>query len=458
MRTPEPPRASTYKYHRSAPSQRMWRWCGRISFCGLSVILHLGLFTALAVIITWAPFESLFDGLLVPPASAANEVVIDGILHIQNDGAPLHGQQVVQLEELWRRGSEEDEVFFGSIAQVLADDAGNIYVLDQQQSHVEVFSPEGEYLQTLSREGEGPGEVRRPEDMLFMPDGTLGLVQYFNGRIITINLDGTPVGVVMPPGSGADGGGMPSIRRARYRGGNFVVNGARVVPQDAGMERTQYLASWTPEGEERMRYVDLTTTPQLFTEGWIEKTQYFPESERWALGPDGRVYTAESRDNYTVNVYSPDGKLERVIERTLKPRRRTAQEKEDIAASLVVIRDGERVRINVEVEDFAPAVTELWVQEDGSLWILPSPGERDQPAGVMQTYDVFDGQGRLVRQVALACEGNARKDRLIFFAPGRVALIRGAVDARQNMFGGGADDGDEEPPVHEVVIYRYDQS
>jgi hypothetical protein len=397
-------------------------------------------------------------GLVVPIASTglAEEIVSDGVVHVRNEGPPPHGCQIVPLEELWRRGSEDDEVFFGYIAHVLADDAGNVYVLDQQQAHVEVFAPDGEHLRTLSREGEGPGEVRRPETMLFLPDGTLGLAQYFNGRIVKIELDGTPAGTVLPPGGGVDGGGSPTIRRARFRGGHLVVSGARLMPRETDMQRIQYLSRWTLEGTEEVRYLELVTTPRPFTEGWIEKRQYFPEGEQWALGPEARVYAAARRDDYTISVFAPDGSLERVVERDLKPRRRTEQEKERIANSLVVIRQGERVRIHVEVEEFAPAVTELLVRDDGSLWVLPGSGEADQPDGVMQTYDVFDAQGRFERQLAFACEGVSLLDRLIFFAPGRVALIRGAADARQNMFGGGPDDADETPPVHEVVIYRYE--
>jgi len=390
-----------------------------------------------------------------PVLAETEEIVSDGILHLKNVGEPTHGRQVLPLEEVWRRGSEDDEIFFGSIAQVLADELGNIYVLDRQRSQVEVFSPDGEHLRTLSREGEGPGEIRRPEDMVLMPDGTLGLVQYFNGRIIKITLDGTPAGQLLPPGAGADGGGMPSLRRVKWRNGNLVVNGARVVPQEAGIERTQYLASWSETGEEIVCYVDMTTSPQLFTTGWSEKQQYFPESERWALGPDGRVFAAGDREHYAIDVYTPAGKLDRVIERALPPRRRTDQEKQEIAESLMVIRAGERVQIDVEVEDLAPAITELWAMDSGELWVLPSPGERDQAAGVMLTYDVFDARGEFIRQVAIGCPGDNRNDRLIFFAPGYVARIVGAEDARQNMFGRGTDDGDEEPPAHEVVIYRY---
>jgi hypothetical protein len=375
---------------------------------------------------------------------------------VHNAGPPPEGRQVLQLEEVWRRGADEDdEIFFGFIRQVLTDGEGNVYVLDQQRSVVEVFSAGGEHLRTLSREGEGPGEVRRPEDMLFLPDGTLGIAEYFGGKIVKLHLDGTPAGTILPPTGATGGGNRISIRRARYRGRNLAVSLSQVTPLDVGIRRRQSLASWSVAGEPLAVYLEMTTTPRPEIDGWIEKDQYFPESERWALGRDGRVYAAPDIGDYAVHVYRPGGDLEMVVEHDLPRRRRTAEEKEEIAASLVVIRAGQRVRIPVEVEDLAPAITEMWAREDGSLWVLPGLGERDQDPGIMQTYDVFDGAGAFRRQVAVACPGDPREDRLVFFAPGRVALIRGANDARQNMFGRGEDDGENEPPVHEVVLYRY---
>jgi hypothetical protein len=396
-------------------------------------------------------------GLGAPPARTAGATAeaVDGVLHATNEGAPAEGRQVLQLEEIWRRGGGDDEIFFGSIAQALIDAEGNVYVLDQQLSQVEVFAADGAHLRTLSREGEGPGEVRRPEDMLFLPDGSLGLVQYFNGRIVKIDRDGTPAGAILPPGAGT-GGGRPSIRRARHRNGHFVVNGARMVPDENGMQRTQYIAAWTAEGEEITSYLTTTRTVQLRTEGWIEKNQYFPESERWALGPDGRVYLAGERDDYEISVYAPDGTLERTISRPLTGRLRSEDEKQDVREGLVVIRGGQRMQIPVEVEDREPAISELWVHDDGTLWVLPSANERDQPDGVMQTYDVFDAQGRYLREVAIACEGDPVSDRLLMPAAGRMVLIRGAREARRNMFGGSGDVADEGVAEHEIVVFRHE--
>ena len=150
---------------------------------------------------------------------------------------------------------------------------------------------------------------------------------------------------------------------------------------------------------------------------------------------------------------------ELIIKGPHRPHRRTEQEKQELAAALIAIGDGgERIQIKSQIEDFSPALAELWAQADGSLWVLPTSGRYDQPAGVMQTYDVFDGEGRLARRLQVACEGDPLQDRLVFFAPGRAALIRGARDAQQAAFGGqqGGQDADQGAPVHEVVIYRYE--
>jgi hypothetical protein len=239
-----------------------------------------------------------------------------------------------------------------------------------------------------------------------------------------------------------------------------VVNGVRNVPRGDGIERIQYIAGWTPDGRQTCCYREKTSVIRIRTEGWIEKDQYFPDQQRWALGPDGRVYMAGERNEYAISVFSPDGALELVIEGPYRPHHRTDEEKQALADALIAIDDGERIQLKSQIEDVSPALAEVWAQADGSLWVLPTSGRFDQPAGVMQTYDVFDRDGSFVRRLQIGCEGDPVQDRLVFFAPGRVALIRGARDAQQAAFGGmrGRQDADHGAPVHEVVIYRYETS
>ena len=117
-----------------------------------------------------------------------------------------------------------------------------------------------------------------------LPDGSLGIVQYINGRIIRIALDGTPLGSMRPPGDEHGGAAMSSIRRVRARGGTLVVNGTRVAPAEdgEGMVRTQYLVRCDLEARPLLEYLSRTVPSNLVRDGWRERANYFPSHERWA--------------------------------------------------------------------------------------------------------------------------------------------------------------------------------
>jgi len=374
--------------------------------------------------------------------------------HQANGPVPRDGVQVLDLQQVWQRGQAEDDLFFGSVNAVALGPDGNIYVLDQQQSQVFVFSAEGEEVRILSREGEGPGESRRPEHMVFLPDGSLGLVQYINGKIIRIDLEGLPLDSWMPPGYTPESGGMGSIRRARSRGGSFVVNGANVSPSEQGMLRTQYLVRCGEGTEIETEYLSRTTAAQLMVSGWIEKDHYFPSHDRWDIDQTGNLLAAADRNTYRVSVYDREGRVIRTFGREAKPWRRTEAEKQEMRDALTVIRDGQRVDVKVEVEDASPAISSLFVRPDGEIWVLPGDGDKEQPDGIMQTFDVFDPAGLFIRQVRIKCPGNPEEDRFILLDAHRAALLRGAVQARRNTFGGSR--GDEgEVPVHDLILYTF---
>ena len=121
---------------------------------------------------------------------------------------------------------------------------------------------------------------------------------------------------------------------------------------------------------------------------------------------------------------------------------------------MTVIRDGERVQVEVVVEDFEPSLLGVFVRPDGEIWVLPSGGNKNQDSGIMQTFDVFDAAGVFVRQVAIQCEGDAEEDKLVLLDEHRAVLIRGAVQARRNTFGGSR--GEEtDVAVHDLKIYTF---
>jgi hypothetical protein len=383
------------------------------------------------------------------------EVTIDGVLHVQNGTEPLAGRETIAFDEAWRAGGAEDDAIFGMIGQVLADERGNVYLLDRQLSEVLVYSPTGEYLRTLSREGEGPGETRRPRDMVMLPEGDIGIVQMMPGKIVAVSRDGTPAGEIGSPGDGA-GGGFAVFFNAWSRGGRLYVCGERMNPRPPGvMEVTRFLARIGEDGTEQHRYFERRTERDMARFVWDESEDYFVQHGGLALGRNGRLYAAPVRDRYEIHVYAPGGELERVIERQYTPRRRSAADQERVSDSMRMIINGRE--IPKKTADTDPCVDQLWVDADEQLWVLNGHGTREQPAGVFQTYDVFDASGRFTRQVALACPGDPLADGLFRLADGRVVVVRGLHASAVAMVGsvGTRSDADTgEAPVLEVICYR----
>jgi len=418
--------------------------------------------SALFTLVTISLVTTSLATLPVASPHAGEVVAIDGVTHVRNPATPRDGIETLQLEELWRAGGEDDEMFFGVVSSVISDDDGNLYLLDRQLAEVQVYAPDGEWLRTLSREGEGPGEVRRPRQVLFMPDGTLGIVQSFPGKIVKIDLEGTPAGS-LTPGDDPTAGGFGGLDDVRYRDGHLVCCGSKMTRTDDGFLRTQYLASFAEDGTEKVRFLEKSNAPDFSNPEFNEKEEYFVNRGRWVLGPGGRIYAASERDHYAVYVYSPEGKLERVIERKMEPWKRTPEEYDRVGEGIVIMANGRRLEIEKHIEDYEPSIAGLRVTDDGYLWVLSSRSTREQPEGIFQTYDVFDPEGHFVKQVAVACSGSSQQDNLFILGDHRVVVVKGAVEAIRTMFGnaghGGEDDENaESEPAEaeplEVIVYR----
>jgi hypothetical protein len=77
---------------------------------------------------------------------------------------------------------------------ILEGPDGNIYVYDESDAFIKVFSSKGQFIRTLAREGQGPGEIQRRDGVSigFTPDGKLFFTEYFRGHrwITFLKLDG----------------------------------------------------------------------------------------------------------------------------------------------------------------------------------------------------------------------------------------------------------------------------
>ncbi len=396
----------------------------------------------------------LMSTLIIVFAAAAALADPPDIPVAANGAEPAHGLQVVELEEMWRAGGEDDDVFFGQIFRAVGDAEGNVYLLDTQLSEVPVFSPDGEHLKTLSREGEGPGETRGPVDLTLMPDGSLGILQRFPGTIVNIDLDGAPLGRI-PIGDSA-AGGFNSLFTGRCKNGHLMMVAQNATMGEGTQTRIWHVGVYDAAGAETHRLWSQEIVVDFAAPSMRENDILAPVMFGSTPGPDGRVYVAPHLDRYEITVYGPDGAPHHVITREHAPRPRRQIERDRVQAVFDVWAANSPIEIETQVNEVAMTVANLYVSDANELWVESAHAGVCGPEAAFLTYDVFTAEGRFDRQVALVCEGNWLNDRLFWARDDMVVVVRGAIPAMYAAMSGGVADNEEEAGLNEmeVVCYR----
>lgn len=379
------------------------------------------------------------------------EVTKDGARYIMNPAMSMEKPTTVELEELWRLGGDTDDEdqFFGVISQILVDPEGDVYVLDTQLSQVNIYADDGAYVNTIGREGEGPGEFKMPAGMFLTSNGEVAVVQTHPGKIVLLTKDGEPAGEHPIPKS--DDGGFILLLKGHNRGDNTVLL-LRKDDYSQGFSTDYRLVSIADDGSQLAQYCTSTRSIDMAARTMTD-SDWDTIDRRWEMGNNGKVYAALSYGDYRIHVWNPDGSVDRIIEREFEHRKRSQEEIDEVKnlMDLFVKRFGLSVNINEWTKD----IESFYVRDDGSIWVLNANGMRDRPEGTIGMFDVFDSKGRFVRQVTLKGEGDPKTDGY-FFIGDRVYVVTDFLQAAVAMQAGGAsaDIGEEEPEPMAVIAYK----
>lgn len=328
----------------------------------------------------------------------------DGKIHVINPNTPVESAVTYKTGENWRRGGEDDDVVFGLIYDVVRDGEGRSYLLDSQLSQVHVIAPDGEYLRSIGREGEGPGEFRRPSGIMLFSDGTVCVMQYMPGRAVLLTPDGEAAGEHTLP-RGPDGS------HAFLSGGSMANDQLILYLQQFIRAETSFglqtlFVRIDPAGEILATYWELLQEQDLSKITFDEKTDGSPV---WAASPDGRFFINNNWDTYAIEVVAGDGSPQHVIEREYEHRIRTPRDLELVDGR----KEAGEIADATKVSETSRDLVRFQPRGDGTLWVLSSRGEQDVPDGVIATFDVFDKKGRFVRQATV--QGSFRVGIDVFY-------------------------------------------
>jgi len=116
----------------------------------------------------------------------ATTEVIDGVTYVHNADIPFTD---LKLESDLIITGEDYYEYMNNPCFLNLDDEGNIYLVESGSSTIVVFNPQGKYLKSFSREGEGPGEFCNMGRMDIFPNGDMIIADELNYRYQLLDKD-----------------------------------------------------------------------------------------------------------------------------------------------------------------------------------------------------------------------------------------------------------------------------
>jgi len=106
----------------------------------------------------------------------------NGLTVVSNPESPLYKGEILRLEEDLTIGAMGGKTS-GLISPwyITVDAEGKIYVMDQGDDCVKIYSKTGDFLRSIGRRGQGPGELENPDDIFVLENFDLVFEDYIKG-------------------------------------------------------------------------------------------------------------------------------------------------------------------------------------------------------------------------------------------------------------------------------------
>jgi len=348
--------------------------------------------------------------------SAKWEAIIkksDGITVIKNPSFPRLPEMKITFEEELTIGTAEgnENDMFVSQVFINADEEGLIYITDRERRTVKIYDPNGQYLFSIGRPGQGPGEFQDISRVIFDSEGRICLLDSSIQRISFFRRDGTFLNAKRTPlkidmlrmnPQGFYIGRIPdSIKLKNAKSWDYVYG--LFDPQFNLVKefmRFPQEAWWTTKGK---------SLTQVLA-NYLSSIAFRPRVH-FDIDGKGFLYFGYPEE-YVIRVYSPDGRLVKLIRREHEPRLIERKDKERFMENQIgelgsKIPAGEVRNIfsHISYPQYKPAYERFAVMENGWIFVVVDSAESNSVL-----VDIFDQEGQYIA----AFETNIPTEELFF--------------------------------------------
>ncbi|MBN1271887.1 MAG: 6-bladed beta-propeller [Candidatus Aminicenantes bacterium] len=296
----------------------------------------------------------------------------DGVTIVTNPKEPVHGSEAISFREDLSLGGEEatGEYMFAGVMDIEVDAGDNIYVLDRDEAHIQVFDEQGAFIRTIGSPGAGPGEISNPWSFCLKND-TL-TVASMDGRMSLFTTGGEFVRVIQT-------GFIWIFQLAMDSLGNYYMTVPN-MSENAGI--TTVINKYDQEFKSLQQMVE---TPGMDRQGVIK---VFRPMLYWEMDKDDNIVYGYP-ENYEVNIINTEGKPYKKITRPCDPIPVSEEEKE---------RYGDAPQsIKFEFSKNHAAYKNFFLDDEGRVYVRTF--EKDLEGTYL--YDVFDAEGKFMAKFPL---------------------------------------------------------
>jgi len=299
----------------------------------------------------------------------------NGITVVKNPKEPMYGEEVFILEEELSIGVAEGkkEYMFSEIRDITVDEDERIYVSDQIESHVKVFNKNGEYLRTIGRKGQGPGELNYPTYISITHQNEL-MVNAGNRSLSFFTLDGAHVSSLS----------LAKIFTGRAdinSKGNIIIHSYKRVPPNTIYELKMY--------DSTLNFI-LTYGSCSIPSGTIRESYPFRPFFWWQIANNDNIVFGYPK-TYEIQILNSEGKVIKRILREYDPVEVTQEEKEEY------MKDYEKGH-KFYFPQYHPAYRWFILDDEGRIYVRTFEKIED---GNGYYNDIFDSKGRYLVKIPL---------------------------------------------------------
>lgn len=280
------------------------------------LISFISIFFAFSIIIFFPIVSSTQEKFTIQKEGDV-EVISNPKHPIPKDGLR---KKLVFEEDLSIGVAEGDENYmFGELICFNTDEEGNFYVSDLETLRIQKYNPEGKYLLTMGRRGQGPGEFQSLSAVRFDQEGNLYIGDISGKKVIFFSKDGEFLKEIKMPGAYENiyinsKGQVVALKYDQVPSENALV--IHSIFELLNQDFTPITELYRIKREIKLPGKDLSSRVQIMAN--MINLMVFQPQQFLTLARNDFIYFGYP-NKYEINIFSPEGKLVKKITRDYEP-------------------------------------------------------------------------------------------------------------------------------------------